>query len=177
MKLSKSLHLMSIVTLFAFVFAALTPSVAFARTTEKVSPIDVALAVNAETGEFSTLIAALVYTDLAGKLDNAVNFTVFAPTDAAFAALGLNAENITSLPKETLKGILLYHVAGGTKYASFVVQQESLKMKNGMYAPITVNENGAFIAGAQIVAVDIKSFGDVTATRGVIHVISSVMLP
>src|SRR5690606_24188763 len=75
--------------------------------------VEVALAVNAETGEFSTLIAALQAAGLVETLQGAGPFTVFAPTDAAFAAIDLNADNIGSLPVDALRNILLYHVAPG----------------------------------------------------------------
>lgn len=133
--------------------------------------VDVALAVNEETGEFSTLIAALQAAGLVETLQGAGPFTVFAPTDAAFAAIDLNAGNIGSLPAETLRDILLYHVAPGRLDAAAVTSRTSLSMANNGTLGITVNGEGAFIGDARIVQTD------VAATNGLIHVINAVLLP
>lgn len=133
--------------------------------------VDVAVAVNAETGEFSTLIAALGAADLVATLEGAGPFTVFAPTDAAFAELDLNASNIGDLPVETLRGILLYHVAPGRYAAADVTSRSSLTMVSGGSASITVTQDGAFIEDARIVQTD------VAASNGYIHVIDSVLMP
>jgi uncharacterized surface protein with fasciclin (FAS1) repeats len=133
--------------------------------------VDVALSVNATTGEFSTLIAALVATDLVATLKGTGPFTVFAPTDAAFAALDLNAGNIGSLPVATLRDILLYHVAPARRDAANVTSTSSITMANGGTARIEVNADGAFIDGARIVQTDIS------ASNGLIHVIDAVLMP
>src|SRR5688572_13869116 len=82
-----------------------------AQASEGPTIVEAALAVNAETGEFSTLIAAVVRAGLVDTLNGKRQFTVFAPTDAAFAKLGLNAGNIDTVPLDALTNILLYHVA------------------------------------------------------------------
>ena len=133
--------------------------------------VDVALAVNASTGEFSTLIAALVAADLVETLQGPGPFTVFAPTDAAFAELNLNASNIGSLPVETLTGILLYHVAPARRDAANVTSATSITMVSGGSAGISVTAAGAFIDGAQIVQTD------VAAQNGIVHVIDAVLMP
>ncbi len=133
--------------------------------------VDVALAVNAETGEFSTLIAALQAAGLVETLQGEGPFTVFAPTDAAFAAIDLNAENIGSLPVETLRNILLFHVAPARLDAAAVTSRTSLTMANNGTLGITVNGEGAFIGDAQIVQTD------VAGSNGIIHVIDAVLLP
>ena len=77
--------------------------------------VETAMAVNASgpyAGSFDTLIAAVVDAGLVSALSGNRQLTVFAPTDDAFAALGLNAANIGSVPDDTLRNILLYHVAG-----------------------------------------------------------------
>jgi uncharacterized surface protein with fasciclin (FAS1) repeats len=132
---------------------------------------DVALAVNAETGEFSTLIAAVVAADIVGALNARGQRTVFAPTDAAFAALGLSADNIGDIPVEALRNILFYHLTPGRLAAADVVQRTRLRMANGGTTRIRVDEEGAFINGSQIVAVDVE------AMNGIIHVIDAVLLP
>lgn len=133
--------------------------------------VGIALSVNAQTGEFSTLIAALQYTELVDALNGKRKLTVFAPTDAAFAKLGLNAGNINTLPKEAVANILLYHVTPGERTAEKVIKKDKLKMLNKGVALIEVNDNGAFIDGAKIIQTDIM------ARNGVIHIIDTVMSP
>lgn len=136
------------------------------------SIVDVAVAVNADSGEFSTLIAAVSCAGLVQPLDARGQYTVFAPTDAAFAELGLNADNVCdALPTSALKNILAYHVAFGQRAAADVVSSDQIRMVNGDFTTITVNGDGAFINDAQIVLTD------VFATNGVTHVIDGVLLP
>jgi uncharacterized surface protein with fasciclin (FAS1) repeats len=133
--------------------------------------VDVAVAVNAETGEFSTLIAAVVAAGLVDNLSANGQRTVFAPTDAAFAKLGLDAGNIGTLPLETLTNILLYHVATGRRDAGSVVTSSQIRMANGKFTKISLKDEGAFINDSQIIATD------VLAGNGIIHVIDGVLLP
>lgn len=133
--------------------------------------VQVAQAVNAETGEFSTLIAAVVAAGLVDELSADGQRTVFAPTDAAFAAIGLNEDNIGTVPVDDLTGILLYHVAGGRLTAADVLTEDALTMANGGTAQISVNGGAAFINDAEIVTTDVE------ASNGIIHVIDAVLLP
>ena len=133
--------------------------------------VDIALAVNAETGEFSTLIAALGEAGLVEALDGRRQFTVFAPTDAAFAKLGLNAGNIGSLGEAALTDILLYHVSPGQRFARSVVSSRRVRMLNKGFTFPSVTADGAFINQSKIIAVDID------ASNGVIHIIDTVLLP
>lgn len=153
---------------FALAFASFAPAFA-AR--QKTTIVDKALEINAATGEFSTLIAAVVAADLVGTLDGNRQFTVFAPTDAAFAKLGLNASNIGTLDKATLTNILLYHVAPGERFAADVVSSSKIRMLNKSFAAVEVNDMGAFIDGAKIILTDVD------VDNGVIHVVDSVLLP
>jgi uncharacterized surface protein with fasciclin (FAS1) repeats len=138
---------------------------------EENTVVDVALAANAASGEFSTLIAALVAADLVETLNGDGPFTVFAPTDAAFAALNLNAANIGTLPVAALRDILLYHVAPARRDAANVTSSSSIAMANGGTATVQVNANGAFIDEARIVQTDID------ASNGIIHIIDAVLMP
>jgi transforming growth factor-beta-induced protein len=133
--------------------------------------VDVALAVNAESGEFSTLIAAVVSADLVAALSAVGQRTVFAPTDAAFAELGLDADNIGDLPAAALKDILLYHVAAGRRYAADVVSSDRIRMANGGFTRIKLMDGAAYINDSQIVVTDVE------ASNGVIHIIDAVLLP
>jgi uncharacterized surface protein with fasciclin (FAS1) repeats len=131
--------------------------------------VEKAVAINKESGEFSTLIAAVSCTNLINRLQNENReFTVFAPTDAAFAKLGLNASNIcSSFDRHTLTGILKYHISRGSMDAEDVLSQESLTMLNREEAIIS----GATIAGQNIIMTDVE------ASNGIMHVIDGVMLP
>jgi uncharacterized surface protein with fasciclin (FAS1) repeats len=137
----------------------------------KTTIVDVALAVNANTGEFSTLIAAVVTAGLVDALSAKGQLTVFAPTDAAFAELGLNADNIGDVPLEALTNILLYHVAKGRRMAADVIGSDQIRMLNGEFTMISLNEGMAYIDDSQIIATDVP------ADNGVIHVIDTVLQP
>jgi uncharacterized surface protein with fasciclin (FAS1) repeats len=106
---------------------------AFAAAGSDLTIVETALAINADSGEFSTLIAAVVYTGLVPTLNGKGQFTVFAPTDAAFAKLGLDAESIVTLPKKTVKSILLYHVARGERLSGDVVSSSRIRMMNKQF--------------------------------------------
>jgi len=122
--------------------------------------------------DFSTLVAAVVAADLVDALSANRQLTVFAPTNAAFAALGLNAENIgTALTKEQLQGILLYHVTTGRRVSPSVVNAPRIKMLSGGFTTISRTGDGVRINDSNIVAVDIA------ARNGIVHVIDAVLLP
>jgi uncharacterized surface protein with fasciclin (FAS1) repeats len=141
------------------------------KPSERTTIVDVALAVNAESGEFSTLIAAVVAADLVDALSGNGQLTVFAPTDAAFAKLDLNADNIGEMDPDALTGILLYHVAKGRRMAEDVVSSDQIRMLTGQRTMISLMDGGAYINDSMIVATDVP------ADNGVIHVIDTVLLP
>ncbi|HRQ38322.1 MAG TPA: fasciclin domain-containing protein, partial [Chloroflexota bacterium] len=151
-----------------------TPSQAFAKGPVQSGPsvVDVALEINTQTGEFSTLIAAAVCTNLVVPLDRKPGVTVFAPTDAAFAELGLDASNVCNIPRHTLSNILRYHIVINRALLSGdVVASDTIRMANGQLTDISVTDDGVFINDAQIIVVD------VVAANGIIHVIDGVLLP
>lgn len=124
-------------------------------------------------GKFKTLAAALGAADLIETLKGPGPFTVFAPTDEAFAKLPagtvetlLKAEN-----KGTLAGILTYHVVPGKVLAKQVVDLKGAVTVNGQRVDISVKEGTVMIDGAKVVTTDI------TCDNGVIHIIDSVILP
>lgn len=133
--------------------------------------VEIALAVNADTGEFSTLIAALVAADLVDALNGKRQFTVFAPTDAAFAELGLTAENIGDVPTDALTNILLYHVSPGERFAEDVFAGNRVRMLNKQFTFPTLQDDTPFINESQIIT------PNVDAANGVIHIIDAVLLP
>lgn len=121
--------------------------------------------------DFSTLVAAVTAAGLDDDLAGAGPFTVFAPTNAAFAALpaGTVEALLANIPE--LTQILLYHVVSGDLEASAVVTRQSLTSLLGPEIPVEVEGSTVRVAGATISATDIQ------ASNGVIHVIDAVMLP
>ena len=123
-------------------------------------------------GQFQTLLKALDAADLTGTLSGQGHgpFTVFAPTDAAFAKLPPGTlESLLANPAE-LKQILLTHVVAGEYRAAQVLAAGTLKAVNGQELTITATD-GARVNGVAIVTTDIA------ARNGVIHVIDAVLLP
>ena len=127
----------------------------------------------AADGRFTTLVAAVDAAGLTETLNSKGDYTVFAPTDEAFKKLpdGTVATLLKSENKETLKGILLYHVVPGHFHASDVVKMPSLVTANGQRLDVAMSEKGATIDGANIVITDIET------SNGIIHVIDAVVLP
>jgi len=129
--------------------------------------------VAAKAGKFNTLLAAAKAGGLAGTLSGKGPFTVFAPTDAAFAKLGKDAIANLLKPenKDQLVGILTYHVVAGKVPAAKVVGMKSAKTVQGSELPIVVKDGKVKVGGANVVATDVM------ASNGVIHIIDAVMLP
>jgi len=121
--------------------------------------------------EFDVLQAAVVRAGLVDVLNGKGQFTVFAPTDAAFVStLGVADEAaaiaaVNGLPIDALTNILLYHVTEGRRHSRSVLAAPQYEMLNGQY--LTRKE----LAAAGIAALDIS------ASNGIIHVINSVLLP
>lgn len=122
-------------------------------------------------GRFSTLVEALKAADLVDTLNGEGPFTVFAPTDEAFAQLpeGTLESLLNDIP--TLTTILLYHVTPGKVMASDVVNLRSADTVAGKPISIMVKEEKVMINDAEVIITDIE------ASNGVIHVIDSVILP
>lgn len=122
-----------------------------------------------DDGRFQTLVSALVETGLDAALTNEGPFTVFAPTDDAFAALGIPADDLLSDPE--LANILLYHVVDGRLAAEDVVAVERLTTLLGENVKVNVTDEGVFINDSKIIITNIK------AENGIIHVIDAVLIP
>jgi uncharacterized surface protein with fasciclin (FAS1) repeats len=123
-------------------------------------------------GRFTTLVAAVEAAGLVDALKGEGPFTVFAPTDDAFDALGTDTINGLLADPETLASILLYHVVDGAVFSGDVVKLESATTLNGADITIRVDEDGnVFINDAQVI------IADIITTNGVIHVIDAVILP
>ncbi len=124
-------------------------------------------------GQFKTLAAALGGAGLVSTLKGTGPFTVFAPTDAAFAKLPAGTvENLLKPEnKDKLTAILTYHVVPGRVMAADVGKVQEAKTVNGKMLMVSTKGGGVMINDAKVTATDI------TATNGVIHVIDSVILP
>ena len=124
-------------------------------------------------GSFKTLAAALQAAGLVDTLKGKGPFTVFAPTDEAFAKLpaGTVEDLLKPENKEKLVAILTYHVVPGRDLASQVAKMSSAKTVNGQLLAISVNGGTGMVDNAKVTKTDIL------CSNGIIHVIDSVMLP
>lgn len=150
--------------------AVLLPPSDEAMMEEKNTIVDIAVA----DGRFTTLVAALTAADLVETLSSEGPFTVFAPTDDAFAALPAGTLESLLLPenKQQLTDILLYHVVSGKVMAADVITLTSASTVLGKDVTITIKEGKVFLNDiAQVIITDIE------ASNGVIHVIDVVLLP
>ena len=119
-----------------------------------------------------TLEAAVIAADLAGTLAGEGPFTLFAPTDDAFAALPAGTvESLLQDPSGTLTDILLYHVASGTALSTDLSDGMMVPTLNGNSVTVTINDNGVFINDSQV------TVADIVTDNGVVHVIDAVLLP
>ena len=136
--------------------------------------VDVAAFVNSQSGEFETLIAAVNAADpaVAATLTGGGQHTVFAPTDAAFAALGLNPTNLCVLSTDDLTKILLYHVARGNRDAGEVTSSDTIRTLLGA----RLEQANGVLTDQLGRSADIV-IPDVPAANGIIHVINAVVLP
>ena len=124
-------------------------------------------------GSFKTLTAALQAAGLVDTLKGKGPFTVFAPTDEAFAKLpaGTVEDLLKPANKEKLVAILTYHVVPGEVMAAQVTKMDSAKTVNGQSLTFSVNGGTVMVDNAKVVKTDIL------CSNGVIHVIDSVVLP
>jgi uncharacterized surface protein with fasciclin (FAS1) repeats len=150
--------------------AVLLPPADEAAMEEKNTIVDIAVA----DGRFTTLVAAVTAADLVETLSGEGPFTVFAPTDDAFAALPAGTLDTLLLPesKQALTDILLYHVVSGKVMAADVVTLSGATTVLGKDVTITVKDGKVFLNDTVEVIIT-----DIEASNGVIHVINAVLLP
>lgn len=131
------------------------------------------VAVASGAGQFGTLVAAIKAAGLVETLQGEGPFTVFAPTDEAFAKLPAGTVDDLLKPenKEKLVAVLTYHVVSGKVMAADVVKMESAKTVQGGTLKISAGDGGVMVNDAKVVKTDIA------ASNGVIHVIDTVVLP
>jgi uncharacterized surface protein with fasciclin (FAS1) repeats len=153
--------------------AAATMAVSLAAGTARAADQDIVDTAVA-AGEFKTLAAALTAAGLVDTLKGAGPFTVFAPTDAAFAALPAGTVEKLLKPenKDQLTAVLTYHVVSGKVMAADVVKLSEAKTVNGAALKIAVTGEKVKLNDTATVAK-----ADISASNGVIHVIDTVLLP
>jgi len=124
-----------------------------------------------EAGTFNTLATALTEAGLVETLKGEGPFTIFAPTDAAFAKLPKGTVEGLLKDKEALTNILLYHVVSGNVKAEDVIKLDAAKTLSKSDIKISVKDGNVFINDSQV------TNADVIASNGVIHIIDTVLLP
>ena len=161
---------MKIIRLTALAALVLTLSLSVVQANSRPSGDIVDTAIS--NGNFKTLVAAVKAAGLVDALKGDGPFTVFAPTDEAFAKLpaGTVEELLKPENKEKLAAVLTYHVVSG-KVMSSDAKPGAVKTLQGQSATLAARNGALMIDGAKIVATDIET------TNGVIHVIDSVILP
>lgn len=166
--MTNQIRSLSVFTVLSF-FVALSALTLTATAAAKKDIVDTAV----DAGSFNTLAAALEAAGLVDTLKGEGPFTVFAPTDEAFAKLPDGTVESLLLPenKEQLVAILTYHVVPGTVTADQVVGLTEAKTVNGAMLDIAVVDGTVKVDNAQVVQADIMT------SNGVIHVIDSVLIP
>jgi uncharacterized surface protein with fasciclin (FAS1) repeats len=122
-------------------------------------------------GQFKTLTALLQKAGLAGTLAGKGRFTVFAPTDAAFAKVPKATLRALGKDRAKLRAVLLYHVAKGRLTAAKVVKRRSIRTLEGQRLRVRVRGGKVFVNRARVVQ------PNVLASNGVIHVVNRVLIP
>ena len=149
---------------FSLLGSVLVGGMAFAQTNTVVD-----IVVNSEN--HNTLETAVIAAGLAETLSGDGPFTVFAPTDDAFAALPDGTLDAVLADNDMLTAILTYHVVPGKVMAADVMNLKSAKTVQGQEVRISANGSGVMIDDANVIKADIET------SNGVIHVIDSVILP
>ena len=122
-------------------------------------------------GNFTTLTSLLKRAGLVSALKEPGPYTVFAPTDAAFAKVPQKKLDALLKSKKKLRSVLLYHVVGKKLTAAQVVNRKRAKTLNGKKVRFRVRDSKVYVNRARVTA------ADVGASNGVIHVINRVLLP
>jgi uncharacterized surface protein with fasciclin (FAS1) repeats len=162
--MKKSLVSTALVAVFALVVASANP--VFGGGQDK-DIVDTAVA----AGSFETLVTAVKAAGLVETLKGEGPFTVFAPTDEAFAKLPEGTIEALLQDKDKLRAILTYHVVAGKVMAADVVKLSSAKTVQGQEVAIKAGSEGVMVDNAKVIKTDIET------SNGVIHVIDTVILP
>jgi uncharacterized surface protein with fasciclin (FAS1) repeats len=121
--------------------------------------------------KFSTLVSLIKKAGLVGVLSGKANYTVFAPTNAAFSKVPKKTLNELGKDKAMLKKVLLYHVLPGKVPAAKVLKTKSAKTAEGSKVTFSVRGDNAFVNEAKIIKTDVR------CSNGILHVINGVLLP
>ena len=121
--------------------------------------------------QFSTLVSLVKKAGLVGTLSGKTNYTVFAPTNAAFAKVPKKTLNQLASNKAMLRKVLLYHVLPGKVPAAKVLKTKSAKTAEGSKVTFSVRGKAAFVNDAKITKTDIR------CSNGIVHAINRVLLP
>jgi uncharacterized surface protein with fasciclin (FAS1) repeats len=140
---------------------------AWAADKEEMDIVDTAVG----SGKFRTLVEAVKEAGLVDTLKGKGPFTVFAPTDEAFAKIPKEKLDALLKDKKALKAVLTYHVVSGKVMAADVVKLDSAKTVQGKPLKIVAKDDKVTINGVNVVKTDI------VCSNGVIHVIDAVLLP
>jgi uncharacterized surface protein with fasciclin (FAS1) repeats len=122
-------------------------------------------------GNFTTLAKLLTRAGLVDTLKEPGPYTVFAPTDEAFAKVPKRKLRALKQNKRKLRAVLLYHVAAGRLEAADVVERKRIKTLNGKRVRVRVRDSKVFLNQARVTTPDVQ------ASNGVIHVINRVLIP
>lgn len=125
------------------------------------------------TGMHNTLVNALKTAGLANMLMESGSYTVFAPTDAAFAKLPAGTVDMLMRPenRDKLRSLLQYHVVPGRVDANSVMKMSSAKTASGANVSIMTSGSNVMVGGATVVK------ADVMASNGIVHVVDTVLMP
>ncbi|MGD8805479.1 MAG: fasciclin domain-containing protein [Chloroflexota bacterium] len=151
----------------------LPPSIVAAQAEEEMAEAQSIVDIAVADGRFTTLVAAVQAAGLAETLSGEGQFTVFAPTDDAFAALPEGTvESLLEDPEGALTDVLLYHVVDGVVMAEDVVGLSAAPTLQGQEIAISVVDGQVFLNDSVQVIIT-----DIMASNGVIHVIDGVLIP
>jgi len=162
-----------VVPVIAIAAAVAVPAIAGAQSSTPQGNSKNIVEVATGAGSFNTLLAAVKAAGLVETLQGAGPFTVFAPTDAAFAKIPKAKLDALLADKTALTALLTYHVVPGRVMAADIVKTNgAMPMTvNGQAVDITVRGGKVYVGGAQVVGADVQ------ASNGVIHVIDTVLMP
>lgn len=161
-----SLRLIISAVLFSFMFSSLLISGDYKGDSSNKDIVTIAV----ESGKFNTLAKALTETGLVEVLKGKGPFTVFAPTDEAFAKLPKGTIESLLNDKEALKKILLYHVVSGNVTSKEVVKLNKAETLSGQNIKIQITDGAVMINNSKV------TIADVMASNGVIHIIDTVLI-
>ena len=169
--MKKSLLVLAVLSIFVFVSCTSTKGSEDNMMKEEVMEKPSIAEIAVDDGRFTTLVAALDAAGLVETLSSEGEYTVFAPTDDAFAMLpeGTVEGLLENIP--ALTDILLYHVVEGVVPASAVVTLDKATTLSGKDVMIKVDMGNVYVNDAQVIITDIE------ASNGIIHVVDTVLLP